>query len=200
MFGQKLVAAKPKPSARPKQQLTKVRMSPQQPLSGTALWTARFACTPFNMHRHIQLLVVRGPCWADGRGKVRSPCAVEYQPRWSFRGLRAFVLCRRACFLCCTLRAGRCDEACLLRQLEGFSVGEEDCGMMGGNCGQRLFSTRPNRVRLASFPPIVYARSVAACLMRVLVNSSADTAFINKSFFLCTQGVCTCASPTPAST
>ena len=31
-------------------------------------------------------------------------------------------------------------------QLEGFSVGEEDCGMMGGNCGQRLFSTRPNRV------------------------------------------------------
>jgi len=31
-------------------------------------------------------------------------------------------------------------------QLEGFSVGEEDCGMMGGNCGQRLFSTRPHRV------------------------------------------------------
>ena len=37
-------------------------------------------------------------------------------------------------------------------QLEGFSIGEEDCGMMGGNCGQRLFSTRPNRVSLTRAP------------------------------------------------
>ena len=39
---------------------------------------------------------------------------------------------------------------CLCVQLEGFSVGEEDCGMMGGNCGQRLFSTRPTRVSAVS--------------------------------------------------
>ena len=31
-------------------------------------------------------------------------------------------------------------------------MGEEDCGMMGGNCGQRLFSTRPNRVSYAVWP------------------------------------------------
>ena len=34
----------------------------------------------------------------------------------------------------------------MLVQLEGYSNGLEDCGMMGGNCGQRLFSTRPTRV------------------------------------------------------
>ncbi len=33
-----------------------------------------------------------------------------------------------------------------VQQKEGFSVGEEDCGMMGGYCGQTLlFSTRPKR-------------------------------------------------------
>jgi hypothetical protein len=155
-----------KPAARPKQQLTKVRtptcpdvfQRTHQPQSGRS--------------RHRLQLALRQPPICFG---LRSPRGGAAPARSSGRGCRvrpvrvlvtrcslvmgrgagrtAAVLVHRQCVgrvlpvgsLCRLLHV-----LCLCVQLEGFSVGEEDCGMMGGNCGQRLFSTRPTRVSAVS--------------------------------------------------
>jgi hypothetical protein len=58
-------------------------------------------------------------------------------------------------------------------QLEGFSTGQEDCGMSGGNCGQRLFSTRPSRVSTSMPPPQPVQNNGRIC--RCVCNGSSGT-------------------------
>jgi len=168
MFGKKL-AAGPKPTAAPKQFTTKVGAPPASVVraavratggrGGAPTRAAPTACVWPRLR--MQARRRSGGTWQQGvvREQHARACSEagggwehSRQPDWTRHGV-------------CSQRAlawlGECEDGPRARadtdaasapslrmreQLEGFSVGEEDCGMMGGNCGQRLFSTRPNRV------------------------------------------------------